>query len=80
MHQAFKAPVVALIQLALPMTEADYQRPPLGWIKRRARRLQRAYPIGRRIAIASAADDYATFTHMHRERLSQLLKGGHHHA
>ncbi|CAM4371365.1 hypothetical protein COAQ111491_20045 [Comamonas aquatilis] len=69
-----------MIGLALPLTEADYQRPPLGWIKRRARRLMRAYSIHRRYAIACAADDYSDFTHMHRERLSQLLKGEHQHA
>ena len=69
-----------VINLALPMSEADYQRPPLAWIKRRARRLIRAYRIDRRYAIACAADDYSDFTLMHRERLSQLLKGGHHHA
>lgn len=62
------------------MAEADYQRPPLGWIKRRAKRLMRAYRIERRYAIACAADDYSDFTLMHRERLSQLLKGEHPHA
>ncbi len=66
-----------VINLALPMFEADYQRPPLGWIKRRAKRLIRAYSIERRYAIACAADDYSDFTLMHRERLSQLLKGEH---
>lgn len=76
----FKDATALVIQLALPMSEADYQRPPMGWIKRRARRLQSAFQITRRIAIAAAADDFSTFTHMHRERLSQLLKGGHHHA
>ncbi|WP_314971748.1 hypothetical protein [Comamonas testosteroni] len=69
-----------VIHLALPMSEADYQRPPLGWIKRRAKRLMRAYSIDRRYAIACAADDYSDFTLMHRERLSQLLKGEHLHA
>lgn len=69
-----------VIHITVPLSEADYHRPPLGWIKRRAKHLQRAYGITRRLAIASAADDYSTFTHMRRERLSQLLKGGHHHA
>lgn len=81
MHHLVKDGCLPLvISLALPMTEADYRRPPLGWIKRRARRLMRAYRIERRYAIACAADDYSDFTHMHRERLSQLLKGELRHA
>ncbi|WP_145914939.1 hypothetical protein KV708_15775 [Comamonas thiooxydans] len=81
MHHLVKDGCLPLvIGLALPMTEADYHRPPLGWIKRRARRLMRAYSINRRYAIACAADDYSDFTHMHRERLSQLLKGELQHA
>lgn len=71
---------IDVIHVEISLMEADYKRPPLGWIKRRAKRLQRAYGITRRIAIASAADDYYTFTHMHRGRLSQLLQGGKNHA
>lgn len=37
-------------------------RPPLRWITRRARRLQRAYGITRRMAIFDAWRDYANFT------------------
>jgi hypothetical protein len=33
----------------------------LGWIKRRARRLQRAFRISRRLALVSAHDDYLCF-------------------
>jgi hypothetical protein len=32
-----------------------------GWIKRRARRLQRAFGIARRLAIASAREDWLCF-------------------
>lgn len=79
-HRVKDGQLPLVISLALPMAEADYQRPPLGWIKRRAKRLMRAYRIDRRYAIACAADDYSDFTLMHRERLSQLLKGEHLHA
>ncbi len=37
----------------------------IGWIKRRARRLQRAFGITRRLALMSARDDYLFF---HRSR------------
>ena len=76
-HRCRDGQLPLVIHLSLPMSEADYQRPPLGWIKRRAKRLMRAYRIDRRYAIACAADDYSDFTLMHRERLSQLLKGEH---
>jgi len=33
----------------------------LGWIKRRARRLQRFYRVTRRLAIAAAREDYLAF-------------------
>lgn len=33
----------------------------LGWIKRRARRLQRFFHISRRLALVSAHDDYVCF-------------------
>jgi hypothetical protein len=38
-------------------------RPPVGWIKRRARRLERFYGVQRRAAIWDAALDYVTFFH-----------------
>jgi hypothetical protein len=41
---------------------AVYQRPALSWIKRRARRLQRAYGVARRLAIFDAWLDYVDFT------------------
>lgn len=63
---------------ALVIGPTRYHRPPLSWIKRRARRLQRAHSITRRIAIANAINDYMRYTRMPHERLSQLLKGGHH--
>lgn len=40
----------------------DYQRPSLTWIKRRARRLQQFYGIGRRLAVFDAWRDYINFT------------------
>lgn len=68
-----------VIRLSVPMTEADYRRPELSWVKRRARRLQRFFKVDRAIAIAEALDDYHLFTRMHRERLVNLIQGGHHH-
>ncbi|MFE8644151.1 hypothetical protein ACFX58_03590 [Sphingomonas sp. NCPPB 2930] len=44
------------------MDRPDYSRPTLAWIKRRARRLQAFYGVGRRIAIWDAWTDYARFT------------------
>lgn len=64
------------IQLSVPMTEADYRRPELSWIKRRARRLQRFFHCSRRIAVAEAISDYHLFNGMHRERLITLIQGG----
>lgn len=43
------------------MSTATYARAPLGWIKRRARRLQKFYGITRRIAVFDAWRDYAEF-------------------
>lgn len=65
-----------VIHLAIPMAEADYRRPELSWVKRRARRLQRFFHCSRRIAIAEAVNDYYLFTGMHRTRLLKLIKGG----
>lgn len=40
----------------------NYARPSIGWIKRRARRLMRAFGISRRMAVADAAIDFRFFT------------------
>jgi hypothetical protein len=50
-------------------------RPPLGWIKRRARRLERFYQVERRIAIWDAALDYVTFFHPHLVPVTPVTKG-----
>lgn len=58
------------------MAEADYHRPPLAWITRRARRLERAFKVSRRVAVAEAVENYFMFTRMHRERVLTLIQGG----
>lgn len=68
-----------LIHLLVPMAEADYHRPPLRWITRRARTLQRGFGITRRVAIYHAALDYDSFQGLHRERLLCLIQGGRSH-
>lgn len=70
-----------VIQLpaALVMAEADYRRPPLQWITRRARRLQRAFACSRRIAVVEAVDHYYLFSREHRERVLKLIQGGQSH-
>ena len=50
-------------------------RPPLGWIKRRARRLERFYGVKRRAAIWDAALDYVTFFHPHLVPVKPMSKG-----
>ena len=67
-----------VIQLpaALVYAEADYRRPPLAWIKRRARRIERFFQVSRRIAVMEATQDFFTFTRMHRERVLTLIQGG----
>ncbi len=67
-----------VIQLpaALLHAEADYRRPPLAWIKRRARRIERFFQVSRRIAVMEATQDFFTFTRMHRERVLTLIQGG----
>lgn len=65
-----------VIHLVVPMAEADYRRPPLAWITRRARRLQKAYSVSRRIAVVEAINDFYTFTQLHRERVLKLIQGG----
>ena len=61
------------------MAEADYRRPPLAWITRRARRLERAFKVSRRVAVAEAVENYFMFTRMHRERVLTLIQGGQFH-
>jgi hypothetical protein len=58
--------------------EADYRRPPLAWITRRARRIERFFQVSRRVAVAEAVENYFTFTRMHRERVLKLI-GDHSH-
>ncbi len=70
---------VIQLPVHLVMAEADYQRPRLQWITRRARRLQQAFKVSRRHAVAEAATDYFTFTRMHRERVLKLIQGGQSH-
>jgi hypothetical protein len=65
-----------IILLHVPMSEADYRRPALTWIKRRARRLQRFFHCSRRVAITEAMNDYDTFSGEYRARLLKLIKGG----
>ena len=67
-----------VISLKLPMAEADYRRPELTWVKRRARRIEQFFKVARAIAIAEAIADYHAFAAMHRSRLLVLIKGGHH--
>lgn len=43
------------------MKQPSYTRPPLAWIKRRARRLMRFYGISRRLAVFDALTDYIGF-------------------
>lgn len=58
------------------MTAAsNYERPPLAWIKRRARRLQRFYGIERRFAIFDAWRDYAEFVLGRHVRLTSIPGG-----
>ncbi len=48
--------------LLLPSRKSVYVRPPLAWITRRARRIQRVYGVARRMAIYDAWRDYIDFT------------------
>lgn len=43
------------------MNQHTYSRPPLAWIKRRARRLMRFYGVSRRLAVFDALTDYVGF-------------------
>lgn len=65
-----------VIHLAISLAEADYSRPPLRWVIRRARRLQRFFGVQRRLAVAEAINDYFCFSRMHRERVLKLIQGG----
>lgn len=53
----------------------SYQRPPLAWVKRRARRLQRFYGITRRLAIFDAWRDYTEFVLGQGARLTSITGG-----
>ena len=48
--------------LLLPARTPSYVRPPLSWITRRARRIQRVFGVPRRFAIYDAWRDYIDFT------------------
>ncbi|MCD6663487.1 MAG: hypothetical protein LT082_08815 [Comamonas sp.] len=67
-----------VVQLPLNrvLAEADYRRPPLAWIKRRTRRIERFFQVPRRVALYEATTDYYQFTRMHRERVLRLIHGG----
>ena len=54
-----------------------FHRPPLLWITRRARRLQRFYGVDRRLAIYDAWRDYIDFTGR-QQRSLLLVKGADH--
>lgn len=64
--------------LLLPARTPSYVRPPLTWITRRARRIQRVYGVARRMAIYDAWVDYVNFTCTPAPRAPQLtlVKGG----
>lgn len=66
------------LHLPLPDPEPAYRRPPLGWIIRRARRLQHAYGITRRLAIFDARRDYMNFVGLHHQQLLRIVQGGAH--
>lgn len=69
--------VVPLPTAAAP---SRYARPPLRWITRRARRIERFYKVARRLAIHDAWLDYIEFTGMAaRTRAATVLPfgGGH---
>ncbi|SDD57141.1 hypothetical protein SAMN05192589_107140 [Paracidovorax valerianellae] len=66
------------IPVTIPMSAARYDRPPLGWIIRRARRLQRAYGIDRKTAVFDARRDYMDFVGLHHKHLLRLIRGGAH--
>lgn len=77
----FKTAVVSdgrVVRLPLDrvLAEADYRRPPLAWIKRRTRRIERFFQVPRRVALYEATTDYYQFTRMHRERVLRLIHGG----
>ena len=67
---------VIQLPVRLVQAEADYHRPPLAWITRRARRIERFFGVSRRVAVAEAAENYFQFTRMHRARVLKLIQGG----
>ena len=52
------------------LASPSYWRPRIGWIKRRARRIERFYGVTRRLAVYDAWLDYQDFT---RLRDAQVL-------
>lgn len=56
------------------MNDPRYHRPRLQWIKRRARRLMKAYGLERRLAIYDANRDYVDFVRPGMPPL-RLVKG-----
>lgn len=64
-------------RLRANLPDPRYYRPPLGWIKRRARRIQRLYGVDRRAAIHDAHVDYVAFTGLRDAHLVALAKEMH---
>lgn len=54
---------------------STYARPSIGWIKRRARRIQKFYGVGRRLAVFDAMRDYSEFAFGRPARLV-VIPGG----
>lgn len=52
----------------------SYWRAPIGWIKRRARRIERFYGISRRLAVYDARLDYLEFTRMRDAQIIALSR------
>ena len=69
---------VTLARVEQPALAADrpsYARPLLVWVRRRARRLQRAFGIDRHLAVIEAGEDYAAFTGS-RRRMAKVVQLG----
>ena len=69
---------MTVVAFPAPARAPRYSRPRLLWITRRARRLQRAYGIARRIAIYDAWRDYIDFTGEAEAAALHLVKGARH--
>lgn len=55
----------------------SYWRPPIGWIKRRARRIERFYGVSRRLAVQDARLDYLEFTRLRDGQVLPLARAIH---